>query len=204
MKNIMLDVLIPTLKSTVNVPSGLKDMQAHLCDLPGRSRARNSLSKIAESEYLLFIDDDIEFSKEIFEKYILPNVENNQIISYEGNNVLCTRVLGIPKELFFLVDGFDTTFNVGEDIEFGYRLMTYGLKINKIPKKDIIHCGKNHSSSWISNYLVRVRLVLRYKKYEYFLPLGNYKEYPKGLVTMIFGFYRYFFDNKRKGIAAIN
>jgi len=139
--------------------------------------------------------------KHQIEKHILTAIEDGAIVAYEGegHSSVCTRVFGVPRNILFSVGGFDESFDVGEDLEIGFRLKAFGFHIRRIPKKALKHREHSHKGRWKNTYTMIARLALRYKKPK-ILFLFKRKSAPLGLVFTVFSFFFYLFRNKRESI----
>ena len=165
----------------------------------GRAKARNALAHKSKGSYLLFIDSDVELTDKVLTQYIKPAFESDSVVAYMGfNRKLCTRIFGIPRNLFYKIGGFDETFDLGEDIEIGFRLEKSGIPIKLVPKELVKHLRRKTSFSWSVSYLIRARLAIRYHAYHLLLPI-NRKNDAIGFPLLVAAFYRYFFRNARVG-----
>jgi len=161
-------IVVPTLKDKVELPDFLYKNRVILSRSKGRSRGRNDGALKCNSEFILFVDDDADFTEETYRKYILDVLIKNPdtVISYEAS-ILCTRVMAVSKNLFFKLGGFDETFEIAEDMDFGYRVIKAGFKIKYIPRDLVIH--REHRSPnaiWCKmvRYKYAVKFLLRYKR----------------------------------------
>jgi len=196
------DVLIPTLDiSNVKVPECLAKFRIVTSSIKGMDKARNDLAKRSKAKYLLYVDSDVCITRDAFEKYVLTAIKDDVIIAYEGegHHSVCTRVFGVPRNVLFLIGGFDESFDIGEDQEIGYRLKAFGFPIRWIPKMALEHREHSHKGRWKKTYRMIARLALRYKKPK-ILFLFKRKSAPFGMVFMVFSFFFYFFRNRRKNI----
>lgn len=167
----------------------------------GLGKARNDLAKHSKAPYLLFIDTEVSFSKDTFETFILPAIQEKKLLIYKGNNdVMCTKVFGISRKLFYLLGGFDETFHFGEDIEFGLRLKTYGSleDATVIPTNLIEHSSHKETGSYLVSLCVRARCAFRYEAY-WLLDHMRKKDYV-GRLLLPFIFVRYLLYNPRQNI----
>jgi len=143
------EVLIPSVDGASSSPPCFRGCGVLISTLPGRAVARNDLAKRSQADYLLFLDGDIKISEEVFKRFLEPAIKSRRVVAYEGGNpILCSRVLGIPKDLLFSVGGFDESFDVGEDQELGYALLRQGWKIHKIPRDCIQHVAHRRSGGF--------------------------------------------------------
>jgi len=198
------DVLIPTLApSNVKVLECLEGFHVIVSSVKGISKARNDLAKRSKAEYLLYVDDGVDVSRDTFERYISPAIEDNAIVAYEGEGhpSICTRIFGIPRNVMFFIGGFDESFDIGEDLEIGYRLMAFGFPVRWIPTELVMHKNHYKRSRWKMTYKIIARLALRYKKPKIlFLLKQKRKSAPLGIVVTVFSFFFYLFRNKRESI----
>ncbi|GAH69324.1 unnamed protein product, partial [marine sediment metagenome] len=134
----------------------------------GRSAGRNDGALKAHYRFLLFIDDDADFTEDTFMEYVSRPLYKNPLSVICMESIVCSsRVLALSKDLFFRLKGFDETFNFAEDMDFGYRVLEAGYKISYIPIRLIIH--KEHSrpsrfENALRSYVNAVRFLVRYKK----------------------------------------
>lgn len=225
-------IVVPTLKDKVKLPDFLYKNRVILSRSKGRSRGRNDGALKCNSDFILFVDDDASFSEETYRKYILDVLSNNPdvVVSYEGNPILCTRIMGISRDLFLRLGGFDETFEIAEDVEFGYRVLEAGYKINYIPSDLVIHREHHRARNalWyrMTGYKYAIKLLLRYKgillwdndikgsKYVPFTPLNILKLFidapkrglliPARIIISILSFYYYFFFDKTRLIENVS
>jgi len=131
--------------------------------------------------------------------------------------------MAISKNLFFKIGGFDETFEIAEDVDFGCRVIKAGFKINYIPLDLVIH--REHprpNDIWrrMVSYKYAVKLLLRYKlirlwddnvkctKPVPFTPLNILRLFidapkrglliPSRIIMSILSFYYYFLFDKKK------
>lgn len=173
----------------------------------GLGKARNNLVKNSENPYLLFVDCGVSFSRSTFDSVIKKAVKNRGVVFYRGENgVLCTKVLGLPRWLFLKVGGFDESFHIGEDLEFGLRLFRL-LKDNSvldaslkfrtfiIPNNEVDHRKHEERGSYFDGLKVRVRCALRYRYWNFLVP--QRKKDVGGMFLVPFLLAYYVFNNKR-------
>jgi len=116
-------VIIPTLKDSVEYPIFLNRYDIIISRSKGRSAGRNDGSLKAKGRFILFIDDDVDFTDDTFIEYISrPLYKNPESVICMESIVCSSRVLALSKDLFFKLQGFDETFNFAEDMDFGYRV----------------------------------------------------------------------------------
>lgn len=148
----------------LSVDSSIRFVRTEQLFYPGKMR--NIGAKLAQGDYLLFLDDDCE----PLQNWIKTNIEvlnNNEIgavsgrISSSGNSfmhkfydfssfdlcqskkacqrVLCSATFGIRREVFESVGGFDESLRVVEDNDLCLRLNRIGYKTLYDPNIKIIH-----------------------------------------------------------------
>jgi predicted glycosyltransferase involved in capsule biosynthesis len=161
-------------------------------------KARNDLVKHSKNNYLLFVDCGIYFSKTTFETYIKPAIQKRELLIYRGeNNILCTKVFGISRKFFYDLGGFDETFHIGEDLEFGLRIPSW-IKRIEIPKCLVDHREHEKRANYLNNLCVRVRLALRYNRSD-LLKVQRKKDF-LGVFLIPFLLTYYVWNNKRRNI----
>jgi len=165
----------------------------------GLGKARNDLVKNSENKYLFFVDCGVSFSKKTYKKLLGPAIKNKKIIVYRGENgILCTKILGLPRRVFLSVGGFDESFHIGEDMEFGFRLQHW-LKEGEyveVPKELLDHREYKERGSYFTSLKVRVRCALRYRRFD-LLKIQRKKDfYGVFFIPFILSFY--LLNNKRR------
>lgn len=165
------------LRETVNffkfiIPEEYRPLEIISTNSKGLGYARNKLLSMVTTSYLLFLDTNVTFTEDVFERYIQPALDTGNVLLYKGeNNILCTKILGINTILLrHYLNGFDSSFHIGEDLELGCKMalnvQKYGV-FNKehviyIPSNAISHKKHKRKYSYLDNLRVRVRLALRY------------------------------------------
>lgn len=195
------DVLIPALKEAdLNVPRFLlKKARIITSDVKGIARARNLMISVSDKSYLVFLDSDVNISKEVFDKWLVPAMKEKRIVAYEGNNpVLCSRVLGVPRDVIVEAGGFDESFSRGEDQELGYRLESMGYRWEKVPNDEIEHKKHRKRGGWFSAFKIEARFLLRYGKFQ--RSCFKRKSAPLGVLVFLGSLVYFFFKNKRRGL----
>jgi GT2 family glycosyltransferase len=153
----------------------IKTVQTTTRLLPGGNR--NAGAKIAHGTYLLFIDDDCEPAPDWVEQN-LHELRNNNVgavggqiagksnaffarcvdfssfafcqVNQRAEIQICSASMGIRRELFEQVNGFDETLRTCEDIDFCYRLIKLGYKTIYQPAIKVRH---NHRRTTLSALL---------------------------------------------------
>jgi GT2 family glycosyltransferase len=143
--------------------------------LPGGNR--NAGARIAHGTYLLFIDDDCEPAPDWVEQNLreLRNQEVGAVggqiagksraffaqcvdfssfafcqVNQRAEIQICSASMGIRRELFEQVKGFDETLRTCEDIDFCYRLIKLGYKTIYQPAIKVRH---NHRRTTLAALL---------------------------------------------------
>ncbi|GAC1357313.1 MAG: hypothetical protein PVS3B3_27860 [Ktedonobacteraceae bacterium] len=141
--------------------------------------ARNLGAHVATGEYLLFLDDDCEPASDWVEQNVreLQRVEIGAVggqITGKSNAFfarcvdfssfafcqvnkrqeiqLCSASLGIRREVYMQVHGFDETLRTCEDIDFCYRLMKLGYKTIYQPAIKVLHNHQRRSFPVLMRY----------------------------------------------------
>jgi len=165
MGKITVSVVIPTLKpSQISLKNYFFPYVTEVIvdSSPGRSKARNHGAKKAHGDFLLFIDDDAKISQETYVNYILDTFLNHpRTIVCAEHPVLSTRIMGVRKDLFLSLGGFDETFETGEDADFGFRAIRENVAIRKIPRELIIHIPHRTINTSLDD-LLRAKNKIRY------------------------------------------
>lgn len=105
-----------------------------------RGKARNIGVVSANTEYICFCDDDIEFT-EIFLKYVLSLVDERTIIglqSYWPSPLLISRFMFFKKSIWNDIGGL-LPVQHGEESEWLIRALEKDYKLIGVPRKSVIH-----------------------------------------------------------------
>ncbi len=155
----------------------IKTVQTPTRLLPGGNR--NAGAKIARGTYLLFIDDDCEPALDWVEQN-LRELRNSEVgavggqiagkskaffaqcvdfssfafcqINQRAEMQICSASMGIRRDLFEQVNGFDETLRTCEDIDFCYRLMKFGYKTVYQPAIKVRHNHRRTTFSALLRY----------------------------------------------------
>lgn len=215
-------VVVPTLKDKVKLPDFLYKNRVILSRSKDRSKGRNDGALKCDSDFILFVDDDASFSEETYRKHIFDVLINNPdvVVSYKSNVILCTRVMGISRDLFFRIGGFDENFIVAEDQDFGYKALKNGYHISYIPR-DLVHHREHPRLPQSVLSLMRYKKILLWdnkSKHNINVPFGLLNclnmfciakiclsiPNPRHLVVSILSFYYYFFFDKTRLIENVS
>lgn len=145
--------------------------------LPGGGR--NMGARIASGTYLLFIDDDCEPAPDWIEQNVLA-LQETQIGAVGGQIAgksraffaqcvdfssfafcqinkkmeiqICSASMGVSRQAFLAVQGFDETLRTCEDIDFCYRLQNIGYKTIYQPAIKVKHNHRRNSFTTLLRY----------------------------------------------------
>lgn len=187
-------VVIPTLSEE---PATLKsvpdDVEVIISDwktdnesINGLSVARNIGAMKASGNVLVFMDDDIKFSKIFFKKLTFAVSEHSVAgLKSRWHDYLIGRVLSITRKDFFKVGGFDPMMLFSEDVEFSYRLQKMGYELIKFPVSAVKHM--EHPSRDPRNFIQYLRtnsiISLKYPKYVKKMPRKMYDFFYQKLIN---------------------
>ena len=139
----------------------------------GASVSRNIGVMKAKGDILVFMDDDIEFTHEFFDK-IVSFVKKGVVVGLkcQWHEYLITRVLAITKEDFFESGGFNPLVQNHEDIEFSYRMESMGNKLVKFDVDSVYHIPHKKATTvgFFSYMRINVFLAFQYPRHFKKLP----------------------------------
>jgi len=136
----------------------LNDCEKHVKEIrtnseDGLSVARNALAREAKHSPLVFVDDDVELSEELWNLIgcLPPRWREKYIYMSQGGNHPTSRVMILPQNAFNDIGGFDENIRYnGEDFDFYLRAQRKGYFVVVIPNTEIKH--KPHKKSHWFNY----------------------------------------------------
>lgn len=170
-------VIIPTLaKNPLTLKSLPDDVEVIISDwktdnanIFAPSVARNIGAMRANGDILVFMDDDIKFSKDFFYK-LISSVDNGKVAGLKSkwHDYLISRVLAITKEDFFKVGGFDPLMIFSEDVEFSYRLQQMGYELVELPVDSVMHIPHPGRDPRKFILYLRTNLIIAFKYPKYF------------------------------------
>ncbi len=105
------------------------------------SRTRNRGARKAIGDKLVFMDDDISFTKDFFEKFVNAIKPNTMVgLSLGNERWVASRAMGFMKDDFWRLGGFFERFGYrGMDVELSFRAQELGIKIVSFPVNSVIH-----------------------------------------------------------------
>lgn len=116
---------------------GLEIADINIIHSQGIAQARNEGAAKAETEILLFLDDDITPPATL--QAHIDNLQPGELIIAQ-ERFPSTRVMAIHKSDFWRLGGFDTRLeHVAEDRDFWLKAIDSGFKIKKIPICKVRH-----------------------------------------------------------------
>jgi GT2 family glycosyltransferase len=170
-------VIIPTLaKNPLTLKSIPDDVEVIISDwktdnanIFAPSVARNIGAMRANGDILVFMDDDIKFSKDFFYK-LISSVDNGKVAGLKSkwHDYLISRVLAITKDDFFKVGGFDPLMIFSEDVEFSYRLQQMGYELVELPVDSVMHIPHPGRDPRKFILYLRTNLIIAFKYPKYF------------------------------------
>jgi len=142
-------------------PENIQDFQVD--DSKGLSLARNLLAEKAETNVLIFGDDDIKIADSLWGKIEDP-LPLQKIYMYQGGNHPVSRLLIIRKETFAFLGGFDENIKYnGEDFDLYLRALDAGLFVSIIPSGYVLH--KPHSKrNWARYHFESPYVRIKHRK----------------------------------------
>jgi GT2 family glycosyltransferase len=155
----------------------IKTVQTPTRLLPGGNR--NAGARVSQGTYLLFIDDDCEPAPDWVEQNI-AELQQGEVGAVGGQIAgkssaffaccvdfssfafcqvnkreeiqICSASMGIRRDLFEQVKGFDETLRTCEDIDFCYRLMKLGYKTIYQPAIKVKHNHRRNTLAALLRY----------------------------------------------------
>lgn len=151
----------------------------------GPAANRNYGARVAESEWLFFIDDDVVPAPTWLEAMTAAAVENVDVI--EGKTVCSDQTgslfeevvenisggnlwscnFGIRRDVFARIGGFDEDFKIagGEDMEFAARVKHAGLRVKFVPESIVTHPARymGFRGFWWRTWQLHWTLLVRLK-----------------------------------------
>ena len=170
-------VIIPTLAENPltlkslpdDVEVIISDWKTENANIFAPSVARNIGAMRANGDILVFMDDDIKFSKDFFYK-LISFVDDGKVagLKSQWHDYLISRVLAITKDDFFKVGGFDPLMIFSEDVEFSYRLQQMGYELVEFPVDSVMHIPHPGRDPRKFIQYLRTNLIIAFKYPKYF------------------------------------
>lgn len=137
-------VVIPTINERVLTKQSIPDDVEIIVARNGTlNEARNTGIQKAETEKIMLLDDDVQFSEDFFWD-IVDSIEPNKLIGMEDWNygLVAGRLMGFSKPTWAEVGGFDERLrsHMG-DTDFAIGCHKRGYIIERIPQSEIHHEG---------------------------------------------------------------
>lgn len=137
-------VVIPTINESVLTKESVPDEVPIVVVRGGTlNEARNRGVETADTEKILLLDDDVEFSESFFWN-IVDSIEQQMLVGMEDWNysLVAGRLMGFTKETWKTVGGFDEHLrsHMG-DTDFAIGCHKRGYDIEQISQSKIHHQG---------------------------------------------------------------
>lgn len=163
-------VVIPTLKNRNEIPT-LDCIPENVPVLLQKespiSKARNMGVKRANTDYIIQLDDDIQFSMELW-NIVVENIDPNTVVGMEDwdYGLIVTRVIGFHKDAWTEVDGFDERLGSHmEDTDFAIKLAENNYNICSLEQDMIEHIPHKNRISTFDRFWRLGYLCLKHPKY---------------------------------------
>lgn len=138
-------VVIPTLKESCDeIPT----IEAVPDDVPVNvqrespiSRARNRGVERADTDYVIQLDDDIRFDRELWDE-LLATIDRHRMIGMADwdYGLIVTRMIGFHRDVWKKIGGFDERLGSHmEDTDFAIKAEKYGCELVPIEQDRIKH-----------------------------------------------------------------
>jgi len=121
------------------------------------SKTRNNGARKAIGGKLVFMDDDISFTKDFFDKFV-DTIKPNTIVglSLGSDKWVASRAIGFMRDDFWKLGGFFERFGYrAMDVEISYRAQEFGMKIASFPINSIIHHTNPATRSTLKKMLLQ-------------------------------------------------
>lgn len=175
-----ISIIIPSKKGLTSDLA--KSRLAHLCDennmeiivttCPNIAKARNLGLKQSSGDIVVYMDDDVKVSRELFWnsiKFVKKNC--NSLVALSGPNApdlhfnLCTRFVVFRRANFVPFD--ERLKSRGEDFDWGFKMVENGVTCFLLPYEAVPHF--EHSRGWdfnirLQGHLDACYLLLTYKR----------------------------------------
>mgnify|MGYP005750603367 CR=1 FL=1 len=145
----------------------------------GVSSARNTGSRQSKGEYLIFLDDDDDFTDSWIEDFFNSLADNPDLVycnmrlvnpigkltsvsaSENNRGIVIPGAWMIRKDIFLQIGGYDERLKFAENTELFFRLNKLSLKKRYIEKENFIYMQSTDGGSKnLQNMLDSIRLIL--------------------------------------------
>lgn len=193
-----ISVIIPSLsKNPITLNSLPNNVEVIISDwktddkrIYGLSVAKNIGAMQANGEMLVFMDDDIRFNQDFFDRLIASVAEGKVAgLKSKWHDYLIGRVLSLTKTDFFKAGGFDPMMIFCEDVEFSYRLQQMGYELVEFPEDSVMHIPHPGRDPRKFILYLRTNLIIAFK----------YPKYFKKIPRKIFDYYYHKIMKPREG-----
>ena len=138
-------VVIPTLKKSRDeiptIESIPEDVPVNIQRESPISRARNRGVERADSEYVVQLDDDIQFDRELWNE-LLETIDRRRVMGMADwdYGLIVTRIIGFHRDVWKQIDGFDERLGSHmEDTDFAIKTEKHGCELVPIDQDRIQH-----------------------------------------------------------------
>ncbi len=133
--------VIPTNRKYIKTLESIPKESKYLIQRePTRGEARNRGVELAETDYIAFCDDDIEFSK-LFLDYVISLTTDRTIVglqAYYPSPFLLSRFMFFKKSIWEDIGGL-LHVQHGEETEWLIRALEKDYKLIGVPRESVIH-----------------------------------------------------------------
>lgn len=138
-------VVIPTLKQSRDeiptIKSIPEDIPVNIQRESPISRARNRGVEHADTEYIVQLDDDIRFERELWDE-LVNTIDRHRVVGMADwdYNLIVTRMIGFPRDVWKETGGFDERLGSHmEDTDFAIKAEKHGCELVPIEQERIEH-----------------------------------------------------------------
>jgi len=164
-------VVIPTLKESKSdiptldsVPESVPVNIQHESPI---SKARNCGVERADTEFVIQLDDDIRFSRDLWDE-VLETVDRETVIGMEDwdYGLIVTRLIAFHRQAWVEVGGFDERLGSHmEDTDFAIKLDHAGYNLQSIPQEQIEHVPHENRITTADRVWRLAYLCLKHPRY---------------------------------------
>lgn len=172
-------VVIPTLKESrsdiTTLNSVPESVPVNIQSESPISTARNLGVERADTEYVIQLDDDIRFGRELWDE-VLEIVDRETVVGMEDwdYGLVVTRLMAFHREAWVEVGGFDERLGSHmEDTDFAIKLDHAGYDLQSIPQDRIEHVPHENRISTRDRAWRLIYLSLKHPRYAQRLITGT-------------------------------